>query len=165
MLNFAAVRRIFVARQHQDMRRGINLLSSVVEHDLGQDPYTGDCFIFFSRDRKKLKAVVWEDGGFWLCRGHADIVSASQGGKIRPPDGYVALGVLDAVGTDQHQRQLDLVCEGAGPGLVGDRAHALGAGRPGQDSIHRAQQAQIPQPQALAFQVTALVQQAGESSQ
>ena len=67
MLSFSSVRRIFVARDHQDMRRGIDMLVSVVEHQLGHEPYTGDCFIFLSRDRKKLKVLIWEDGGFWLC--------------------------------------------------------------------------------------------------
>ena len=67
MLSFAAVRRIFVARAPQDMRRGIDTLACVVEHKLGHEPYTGDCFIFLSRDRKKLKVLIWEDGGFWLC--------------------------------------------------------------------------------------------------
>jgi hypothetical protein len=38
MLSFATIRRIFVARAPQDMRRGIDLLSSVVEYQLGQDP-------------------------------------------------------------------------------------------------------------------------------
>ena len=67
MLNFSSARRIFVARAPQDMRRGIDTLSCVVEHELGHEPYTGDCFIFVSRDRKKLKVLIWEDGGFWLC--------------------------------------------------------------------------------------------------
>ncbi len=66
-LSFSSVRRIFVARAPQDMRRGINSLSCMVEHELGHEPYTGDCFIFLSRDRKKLKVLIWEDGGFWLC--------------------------------------------------------------------------------------------------
>jgi len=48
------------------MRRGIDTLSCVVEHELGHESHVGDCFIFLSRDRKKLKALVWEDGGFWL---------------------------------------------------------------------------------------------------
>ena len=67
MLNFSSARRIYVARASQDMRRGINTLSCVVEHELGHEPYMGDCFIFLSRDRKKLKVLIWEDGGFWLC--------------------------------------------------------------------------------------------------
>ena len=55
MLSFSSVRRIFVARAPQDMRRGIDTLACVVEHELGHEPYTGDCFIFLSRDRKKLR--------------------------------------------------------------------------------------------------------------
>jgi hypothetical protein len=30
------------------MRRGIDILSSVVEHQLGHEPYTGDCFVWLS---------------------------------------------------------------------------------------------------------------------
>jgi transposase len=67
MLSFAAVRRLFLARGPQDMRRGIDTLSLVVREELHADPYRGDCFIFISRDRRKLKALIWEDGGFWLC--------------------------------------------------------------------------------------------------
>jgi transposase len=66
-VNFSSVRRIFVARDSQDMRRGIDMLSSVVEHQLGHEPFSGDCFVFVSRDRRKLKVLIWEDGGFWLC--------------------------------------------------------------------------------------------------
>jgi transposase len=67
VLSFTAMQRIFVARDPQDMRRGIDTLVCVVEHELGHEPYTGDCFIFLSRDRKKLKALIWEPGGFWIC--------------------------------------------------------------------------------------------------
>lgn len=67
MLSFSSVRRIFVAREPQDMRRGIDLLACVVEHELGHEPYTGDCFLFLSKDRRKLKVLIWEEGGFWLC--------------------------------------------------------------------------------------------------
>ena len=67
MLSFSSVRRIFVAREPQDMRRGIDLLACVVEHELGHEPYTGDGFLFLSKDRRKLKVLIWEEGGFWLC--------------------------------------------------------------------------------------------------
>ncbi len=67
MLSFSAMKRIYVARDPQDMRRGIDMLASVVEHQLGHEPYTGDCFVFLSRDRTKLKVLIWETGGFWLC--------------------------------------------------------------------------------------------------
>jgi hypothetical protein len=46
MLTFRGIQRVFLARLPQDMRRGIDTLSSVVAQDLGQDPYAGDCFVF-----------------------------------------------------------------------------------------------------------------------
>jgi transposase len=67
MLSFSSVKRIYVARDARDMRRGIDTLACVVEHELGHEPYTGDCFVFLSRDRRKRKVLIWEDGGFWLC--------------------------------------------------------------------------------------------------
>ena len=35
MLHFSSEKRIYVARASQDMRRGINSLSCVIEHELG----------------------------------------------------------------------------------------------------------------------------------
>lgn len=67
MLNFAGVRRILIARDATDMRRGIDRLVSTISSELGGDPFSGDCFVFIARDRRRLKALVWEDGGFWLC--------------------------------------------------------------------------------------------------
>jgi transposase len=67
VLSFASVRRIFVARSPTDMRRGIDTLSALVAGSLGGDPYAGDCFVFVGRDRRRLKVLLWEDGGFWLC--------------------------------------------------------------------------------------------------
>jgi len=67
MLNFSGVRRIFLARQATDMRRGIDTLAVMVSGALDGDPLSGDCFVFVGRDRRRLKALVWEPGGFWLC--------------------------------------------------------------------------------------------------
>jgi transposase len=67
MLNFNGIRRIFLARSATDMRRGIDSLSALVASQLGGDPYAGDCFVFVGRDRTRLKVLVWEAGGFWLC--------------------------------------------------------------------------------------------------
>lgn len=67
MLSFGRVGRVFLARLPQDMRRGIDSLCLVVQRELARDPLAGDCFVFLSRDRRRLKALLWEDGGFWLC--------------------------------------------------------------------------------------------------
>ncbi len=72
MLSFSSSRRIFLARGATDMRRGIDTLTSMVIGELGDDPRSGDCFVFVGRDRRRLKVLVWDDGGYWLCAKRLD---------------------------------------------------------------------------------------------
>jgi transposase len=72
MLNFSSTRRIFLARAATDMRRGIDRLVSTVATELGEDPRAGDCFIFIGRDRRRLKVLAWDSGGYWLCAKRLD---------------------------------------------------------------------------------------------
>ncbi len=72
MLSFSSSRRIFLARAATDMRRGIDTLASMVLGELGADPRSGDCFVFVGRDRRRLKVLVWDEGGYWLCAKRLD---------------------------------------------------------------------------------------------
>ncbi len=72
MLSFSSSRRIFLARAATDMRRGIDTLSSMVLNELGEDPRSGDCFVFIGRDRRRLKILLWDEGGYWLCARRLD---------------------------------------------------------------------------------------------
>ncbi len=72
MLSFSSARRIFLARSVTDMRRGIDTLASMVLGELGCDPRSGDCFVFIGRDRRRLKVLVWDQGGYWLCARRLD---------------------------------------------------------------------------------------------
>ena len=67
MLNFASNRRIFLARAPIDMRKGAGTLTALVEHGLEMDPYQGDIFLFVGRNRNRVKVLVWDHSGFWLC--------------------------------------------------------------------------------------------------
>ena len=67
MLNFASNRRIFLARAPIDMRKGAGTLTALVEHGLEMDPYHGDIFLFIGRNRNRVKVLVWDHSGFWLC--------------------------------------------------------------------------------------------------
>ncbi len=67
MLSFESGRRIFVARAATDMRKSFNTLAALVEHQLGHDPYAGDVYVFIGRHRNRMKILVWEFSGFWLC--------------------------------------------------------------------------------------------------
>ena len=67
MLNFGDGRRIFLARAATDMRKSFDTLAALVANDLGEDPVSGDIFVFVSRSRERVKILVWDASGFWLC--------------------------------------------------------------------------------------------------
>lgn len=61
-----AVRRVFVARAVVDMRKSFDSLITLVQHQLVQDLYSGDAFVFVGRDRRRLKVLLWDRDGFWV---------------------------------------------------------------------------------------------------
>jgi transposase len=51
-----------------DMRLGIDGLSSRVVQYLGKSPCDGHAYAFTNRSRNRLKLVVWDGNGVWLCQ-------------------------------------------------------------------------------------------------
>jgi transposase len=90
MLSFGRIGRVFLARAPQDMRRGIDSLVLVVQRELEHDPFAGDCFVFLSRDRRRLKALLWEDGGFWLCLKRLERGTFAHANRVLIGDGPAA---------------------------------------------------------------------------
>lgn len=60
-------RRVFMCQTAVDMRKSYDTLADLVRASLGMDPFKGDVFMFLGRDRIRLKVLVWEGDGFWLC--------------------------------------------------------------------------------------------------
>ena len=44
-------------------------MASMVIGELGEDPRSGDCFVFVGRDKRRLKILVWDEGGYSLSGG------------------------------------------------------------------------------------------------
>jgi transposase len=59
--------KIFVAIEAVDMRKGFEGLYGLVRDELGQDPLSGYLFLFSNRTRTRLKALVWDGSGLWVC--------------------------------------------------------------------------------------------------
>ena len=62
--------RIFVCSQPADMRKSFDGLSCICKEFLGQDPTSGQVFVFFNRRRDQVKALWWDLSGFaiWYKR-------------------------------------------------------------------------------------------------
>lgn len=66
MLGFHSHQRFFVATRPVDMRKGIDGLCGVVRQVMNGDPMSGAVFIFFNKDRDKVKCLVWDSDGYVL---------------------------------------------------------------------------------------------------
>lgn len=66
MFNFTS-RRMYLANELIDMRKSFDTLSDYVQFHMDQDPRNGDAFIFIGKLRNRMKILIWEDSGFWIC--------------------------------------------------------------------------------------------------
>lgn len=51
-----------------DLRRGIDGLSGLVQEVLGHSPCAGSAFVFRNRSGTRLKVLLWDGTGVWLCQ-------------------------------------------------------------------------------------------------
>jgi transposase len=66
MLSLALPSRIFVCTLPADMRRSFDGLAALVQMHLGQDPLSGDLFVFRSKRGDRVKLLYWCDDGYAL---------------------------------------------------------------------------------------------------
>ena len=66
MIAPAANVRVWLACGHTDMRRGFDGLSSQVQQRLGQNPFTGELFVFRGRRGDLIKILCWDGQGLCL---------------------------------------------------------------------------------------------------
>jgi len=67
MFGLTLATKIYVALEAVDMRKGFEGLHGLVRDQLGQDPLSGHLFLFANRTRTRLKALVWDGSGLWVC--------------------------------------------------------------------------------------------------
>ena len=81
MFGLGPATRIYLASEPIDMRKGFEGLFGLVRDCLGHDPLSGHLFLFTNRSHTRLKALVWDGSGLWVC------AKRLERGRFRWPDG------------------------------------------------------------------------------
>ena len=79
MFGFGPATRVYVAAGATDMRKNFNGLYGLVRDHLGCDPESGHVFVFTNGRRNRLKLLVYDGSGLWVCAKKLD------GGRFRWP--------------------------------------------------------------------------------
>ena len=67
MFGLGPATKIYIAVEPVDMRKGFDGLYGLVRGHLGQDPLSGHLFMFSNKTKTRLKALVWDGSGLWVC--------------------------------------------------------------------------------------------------
>lgn len=59
---------VYLAVEPLDMRRGAERLSCHVQQLVGRSPCDGTAYAFSNRNHTRLKLLVWDGTGVWLCQ-------------------------------------------------------------------------------------------------
>ena len=57
---------IYIAVGYTDMRKQIDGLSAIVQHNFNLDPFSNSVFLFCGRNSRIMKVLYWEGDGFVL---------------------------------------------------------------------------------------------------
>ena len=79
MFGFGPATRIYVAAGATDMRKNFNGLYGLVRDHLGCDPESGHVFVFTNARHNRVKLLVYDGSGLWVCAKKLD------GGRFRWP--------------------------------------------------------------------------------
>ena len=64
--DFTGADKVYIACGYTDLRRGIDGLTCLVQHQFELDPFNNALFLFCGRRRDRIKALYWEGNGFVL---------------------------------------------------------------------------------------------------
>ena len=66
LLSLSSSRSYYLHKGATNMRKGFNSLTAMIRAELGQDPLSGNVFIFFNRQRNQVKLLQFEADGFGI---------------------------------------------------------------------------------------------------
>lgn len=66
MIHLTSNSDILIATQPADFRQGIDGLAALCKQRLNCEPRSGTLFVFINRSKTMVRALVYENNGFWL---------------------------------------------------------------------------------------------------
>ncbi|MGJ5814504.1 IS66 family insertion sequence element accessory protein TnpB [Paludibaculum fermentans] len=67
MFSWGPATRIYLAAGATDMRKGFEGLFGLVRDRLQLEPLSGHVFLFSNAQRNRLKLLIWDGSGLWVC--------------------------------------------------------------------------------------------------
>ena len=68
MLQLTPQMKILVAVESIDGRKGIDSLAQICREKLSEDPFSGAVFLFRTRSKTSVMALLYDGNGFWLAK-------------------------------------------------------------------------------------------------
>lgn len=68
MLQLTPQMKVLVAVEPVDGRKGIDSLAQLCRARVSEDPFSGAVFIFRTRSKTSIMALVYDGNGFWLAK-------------------------------------------------------------------------------------------------
>jgi len=94
--------RVWLAMEPVHMAKGHDGLCALVRDHLGDDPFSGNLFVFLGKRRDRCKILWWEEGGFVvyykrLERGRMGLPRVTSASKRVALDGAQLAMLLDGI--------------------------------------------------------------------
>jgi len=107
MFGWGPATRIYLAAGATDMRKGFDGLYGLVRDRLSDDPLSGHVFGFANAQRNRLKLLLWDGSGLWVCakrleKGRFRWPEAAGGQaqvSLSPEELTLLVGGIDLAGT------------------------------------------------------------------
>ena len=111
MFGLGPATRVYLGIEAVDMRKGFEGLYGLVRDRLGEDPLSGHLFLFTNRSRTRLKVLLWDGSGLWVCAKRLErgcFHWPSAGNKVsvtmRPEELAMLLNGLDVQQAEQRKK-------------------------------------------------------------
>ncbi len=95
MFALSAATKVYLAAGATDLRKGFDGLCAIVEGVLEEAPLSGHVFLFANGARTRLKVLVWDGSGMWVCTkklGRGRAAPDGVGPRLPAPSRHQGLG-------------------------------------------------------------------------